>query len=143
MEDYFDESLIADSIAEALGEEETPLNARRRQLVEMAEKSADEASAHCPTAVFLNGRLERCVKEARHKGHCSLRVPAARVAPEKSVEGDLGSLDDLLEWTPEPGPVRDEIMGILAGLPHLDELDQVAELVGKLVGMVEFPGGPR
>lgn len=114
---------------------------RARRLVELAELSEAEAPKRCETKAFVNGSLETCTLEAGLHARCSYRVASTQIEAEKPAEGDLGSLDDLLEWIPDPGPIRAEILEILAGLPVLAELDRVVELVGRLVALVNAPGG--
>ena len=114
---------------------------RARRLVEIAEKAAGEAGERCLVAAFVNGKLHTCTLENGHRGRCSYAAVSAAASVGKPAEGDLGSLDDLLEWVPDPGPIRAEILEILANLPALTELDKVAELVGRLAGLVDAPGG--
>ena len=114
---------------------------RARQLVAIAEKAAGETPEHCGEVVFVNGKLVRCGLDHEHRGRCSFRVPEARADSKEATGNDLGSLDDLLEWVPDPGPIREEILALLAKLPPLAELDEVAALVGQLAALVNAPGG--
>lgn len=116
---------------------------RARCLVEMAEKAAGELeTVGCTLTAMVDGRVVRCGRcTPGHSGNCSFRSPAQASGRESSAEDDLGSLDDLLEWVPDPGPIRDEILGLLAKLPQVEELDRVAWLVGKLATLVDVPAG--
>lgn len=113
---------------------------RKRLLVELATKAAGELPTGCPILATVDGSRVRCGRDGGHGGSCSFRSPAHTGESEKPAEGDLGSLDDLLEWVPDPGPIREEILAKLAKLPPLAELDEVAVLVGRLAALVDAPG---
>jgi hypothetical protein len=116
---------------------------RARRLVEIAAKAAGELETGCPITAMVDGRVVRCGREAGHGGSCSFRSPAHTGAREVPAESDLGSLDEILEWVPDPAPIREEILEILARLTKLTDLDRVAELVGKLAALVDAPAGTK
>jgi hypothetical protein len=131
---------LAGKVRELLDDEEMSAgrtHSRAAELVRMAERSAVETPARCRTHVHVNGIAIRCSKEAGHSATCAVRTPSAWGAPEVPAESDLGTLDDLFEWVPDPGPIRDEILEKLAVFPPLVELEEVAVLVGKLAALVD------
>lgn len=127
------EELVEESLRDdAEGAEDS----RKRDLVTLAERSArGGAVPTCRTTARVNGHDSPCHRPEGHPGLCEYR---ARIAPaaDSDPEEPLGTLDDIIDWTPDPAPVLDEILGVLARLPALPELDRVAELAGSLAKMV-------
>lgn len=128
------EEMVGD-LLDAVGDDS---DKRKRAIVKMAREAAAGLPDRCEVEARVNGKRVRCSLRIENGVHgdlpCDFHLhdPTLASAP-KDAEEDL---DALLEWSPEPGPLLDEILSLLGNLPPVTEVDRIAELAGKLAGMV-------